>query len=104
MRLSFGCHFAGHTSPCVSVNWYAFNNLNNSSTLRPTGGSFIEICLIIPFGSIINVPRHVWPESVNNTPYDSDTLRFTSANSAIFNLPIPPFLRGVSHHAKCYNN
>lgn len=51
-----GFHPAGQTSPCLSVYWKACTNLKVSSTLLPTGRSFIVICLRVPFGSMINKP------------------------------------------------
>ena len=39
------------------------SNLNVSSTLLPTGRSFIVIWRRIPFPSMMNNPRSVWPRS-----------------------------------------
>ena len=47
---------AGHTSPCLSVNWKAWTSRIISSTERPTGRSFIVICRRIPLSSIIKRP------------------------------------------------
>lgn len=51
-----GFQFTGQTSPCRSVNWNACTSLKVSSTERPTGKSFIVICLKIPLWSIIKSP------------------------------------------------
>jgi hypothetical protein len=51
-----GFQLAGQTSPCVSVNWNACTSLRVSSTDRPTGKSFIVICLNVPFVSMMNNP------------------------------------------------
>lgn len=47
---------AGHTSPCTSVYWKAWTNRSVSSTLRPTGRSFIVIWRNIPLPSIMKSP------------------------------------------------
>lgn len=47
---------AGHTSPCSSVYWKAWTNRSVSSTLRPTGKSFIVIWRNIPRPSIMKRP------------------------------------------------
>lgn len=47
---------AAWPSPCLSVNWKAWTRRRVSSTERPTGRSFMVICLRIPLGSIMNRP------------------------------------------------
>lgn len=59
MNLTVSCpgfQPAGQTSPCSSVYWNAWTNRRVSSTLRPTGKSFIVIWRRIPFLSIMNSP------------------------------------------------
>ena len=61
-----GFHPAGHTSPCLSVYWKAWTKRRVSSTDRPTGKSFMVICLSVPFGSIMKRPLKVAQTSYQN--------------------------------------
>jgi hypothetical protein len=59
---------AGHTSPCSSVYWKAWTNRSVSSTLRPTGKSFIVIWRNIPRPSIMKRPLST---HLNKSDYNS---------------------------------
>ncbi len=54
---------AGHTSPCWSVYWKACTRRNVSSTDRPTGRSFIVICLRTPLSSMMKRPLNSTKQS-----------------------------------------
>lgn len=69
MVLESGCQLAGQTSPCFSTNWNALISLNVSSTLLPTGKSFMLNCLNIPSLSIMKRPRKAIPDSWRSTLY-----------------------------------
>jgi hypothetical protein len=60
-----GFHPAGQTSPCSSVNWNAFTKRRVSSTSRPTGRSFIVLCLKTPLPSMMNSPLSATPASAD---------------------------------------
>lgn len=104
---------AGQTSPCLSVYWKAWTSLKVSSTLLPTGKSFIVIWRRIPLGSIMNKPLrkiqlqrnihsirwktnlNVCPKSSRNTPYALEMLWFKSESNGMFTFPKPPSFLGV---------
>merc|ERR1712154_624835 len=99
-----GFHPAGHTSPCLSVNWKACTRRSVSSTERPTGRSFMVICRRLPLSSMMNSALNAMPWSSFRHPYWREISMVLSARRGICMVPIPPCLRGVLIHAKCENS